>query len=72
MYIPKHFNEGETEVLHALMRAHPLGLHRHARAGRLIGRTYSAAAAHRCGGRRLISGPRRPRQSAGKNRRSIT
>ncbi|PIY29565.1 MAG: transcriptional regulator, partial [Comamonadaceae bacterium CG_4_10_14_3_um_filter_60_42] len=24
MYIPKHFEEPRAEVLHALMRAHPL------------------------------------------------
>ena len=24
MYLPAHFNETRTEVLHALMRAHPL------------------------------------------------
>lgn len=26
MYLPKHFEETRTEVLHALVRAHPLGL----------------------------------------------
>ena len=26
MYLPSHFEETRTEVLHALMQAHPLGL----------------------------------------------